>query len=483
MEMEPHSVRVMNDYPGPRFPRYLLQERARTVEELLPIARHHIRQRYSRSGLGDVKKGDKILIVTYPDQNLLVMEAIKTAMYEAGAERVDAIDIRDLGMEVGEYSAADGWREAVDRVIEMTEYGAEYRREAEALKRFLQDRPGYTAVYVGESGRTHWRRVTGGPVRGNWLYTSYEAFISRAQGFPDELYRLIDLKVLEFFKHAAAVHITDPQGTDISWKVTPEQAALWPKGAYITGHILGSTIQAIRFAHPVQTFLEQAKILLPTLNGVIAGTSNHTGFFSHIEVHVEGGMIKKVVGGGRYGEAWRAIIERYKDVQYPGFPYKGWAYFNDCSIGTNPKGHRHIEGLWKTNFPTTNLPERIRAGVIHFGFGAEHWDPEFIKYARENKLPTMHFPHVHNIFPTFEILRRDTGEWVKLIDKGRLTVLDDPDVRRLTETVGGPELLEYDWIPALPGINYPGDYGRDYAQDPVSWIRRDQAGEFDTAQA
>ena len=90
----------------------------------------------------------------------------------------------------------------------------------------------------------------------------------------------------------------------------------------------------------------------------------------------------------------------------------------------------------------------------------------------------MHFPHVHNVFATYEIRDSATGEWIKLIDKGRLTMLDEPDVVRVANVLGNSSLLEYDWIPALPGINYPGDYQRDYAQDPVSWIRREQNGEF-----
>ncbi len=57
-------------------------------------------------------------------------------------------------------------------------------------------------------------------------------------------------------------------------------------------------------------------------------------------------------------------------------------------------------------------------------------------------------------------------------------MLDDPDVVRVANVLGNSSLLEYDWIPALPGINYPGDYQRDYAQDPVAWIRREQNGEF-----
>ena len=59
-------------------------------------------------------------------------------------------------------------------------------------------------------------------------------------------------------------------------------------------------------------------------------------------------------------------------------------------------------------------------------------------------------------------------------------ILDEPDVVRLALTLGDPQLLEYDWIPAVPGINYPGDYLRDYASDPISWIKRDQNGEFAT---
>lgn len=87
--------------------------------------------------------------------------------------------------------------------------------------------------------------------------------------------------------------------------------------------------------------------------------------------------------------------------------------------------------------------------------------------------------HVHAYFATYEIKDRQTGEWFKVIDRGRLTVLDDPVVRRVASLIANPnDLLAYDWVPAVPGINWPGDYLRDYAPDPVPWIRRDMAGEF-----
>jgi len=467
-------------YPAPRHPFYLRQERCTDVEELMPLARSVARRRYGRAALGPTIPGDKILIITYPHQNDAVYEAVRRALLEEGAESVDRIDVTDLGMEVKTYSAAEGWREITDRLPPMVESGVEFNVAAATLKNYLEDRPGYTAVLAGEAGRRHWKRAAGQRVRNNWMYATYEDFISRANSYPDEIWRTVDLKVVQAFSDASEIRITSPEGTDIGWKVTEEQAALWVQGAFQSGHIIGSTIQGIRFGHPVETFIQQADSLYQTLNGVVAGVSNHTGYFPHIEVHIESGQISKIVGGGRYGELWREVVEKYKDYHYPGFPYPGWHYFNDASIGTNPKSYRQIETLWNYNDSWTNLPERAQAGVIHFGFGAEHWDQTFLKYAKENHLPTMHFPHVHNVFATYQIKKRSTGEWYSLIDKGRLKVLDEPDVVRLALALGDTSLLEYDWIPAVPGINYPGDYFKDYAHDPISWIERDQNGEFAT---
>jgi hypothetical protein len=465
------------DYPAPKHPTYLLQERTDDIDELLPLARSLVRRKYGRAAL-DVTPDDEILIITAPHQNAVVFEVISRALRELGVKKVDQVSTADLGLPLTEYSAAEGWREITDRLKPMVEEGVEFSVASSALKRYLEDRPGYTAVFAGEAGRRHWRRAATGKLRNNWLFNTYEDFISRANAFPDELWRQIDLWIVDQFANAAGVRITSPEGTDISWEVTEEQAALWVKGAFQSGHIMASTIQGIRFGHSVETFIEQARTLFPTLNGVVAGTSNHTGYFPHVSVTVEGGMIAKIEGGGRYGELWREVLERYRDVQYPGFPYKGWHYFNDSSIGTNPKSGRQIETLWKYNDSWTNLPERAQAGVIHFGFGAEHWDQTFLRYAKENHLPTMHFPHVHNIFATYSIKQRDTGEWKNIIDKGRLTILDAPATIRHANSLGDTSLLQYDWIPALPGINYPGDYNKDYASDPVSWIARDQLGEF-----
>ena len=44
------------------------------------------------------------------------------------------------------------------------------------------------------------------------------------------------------------------------------------------------------------------------------------------------------------------------------------------------------------------------------------------------------------------------GTWDAVIDKGHLTVLDEPEVRSLASRYGNPdELLKEIWIPAIPG--------------------------------
>ena len=141
-------------YPAPRHPAYLRQERTTDIEALMPLARAHLQRRYGRSALGDIREDDHLLIITFPHQNDLVFEALKRALLERGVARVDRINTVDLGMDTVVYSAADGWREITDRLPPMIESGVEFNVASAALKRFLDDRPGYTGVYAGEAGRS-----------------------------------------------------------------------------------------------------------------------------------------------------------------------------------------------------------------------------------------------------------------------------------------------------------------------------------------
>jgi hypothetical protein len=77
--------------------------------------------------------------------------------------------------------------------------------------------------------------------------------------------------------------------------------------------------------------------------------------------------------------------------------------------------------------------------------------------------------HVHLLFPTVTVTTK-AGEKLKVIEHGRLTALDHPEVRELARKHGDPDmLLKENWIPAIPGISAPGSY-QEYARNPVPLI-------------
>jgi len=67
---------------------------------------------------------------------------------------------------------------------------------------------------------------------------------------------------------------------------------------------------------------------------------------------------------------------------------------------------------------------------------------------------------------------RNADRWVTLIERGRLTSLDNAEVRALASRYGNPDqLLTEDWRPEIPGINAPGNYTTDYAPNPWRTVK------------
>ncbi len=68
-------------------------------------------------------------------------------------------------------------------------------------------------------------------------------------------------------------------------------------------------------------------------------------------------------------------------------------------------------------------------------------------------MPVNHY-HLYLYFITHVVHTRD-GRTVTLVDRGRPTALDDPEVRALAATYGDPdEILSLDWIPELTSDGY-----------------------------
>ncbi|MGH7771467.1 MAG: hypothetical protein ACREQA_04450 [Candidatus Binatia bacterium] len=425
------------------------------IKELMPNARALAGWRERREshvgfvGYGNTRAGNKVLIAVDREYDPLVPQVIAQALREKGAH-VDILNI-DLGEPDKEFDYLDEVK-----VIMRREPWDNNPRRWEGLP-FVEDfavRRGYDLLIHGKGGpvpKTDYRYE-----QLPWL--RLEHFMQRSTTYPLELHLLINEKTWgPIWEHARGgrARLTDPEGTDISWTYWEE---------YYDGSRYGFSSNPRNghlFGHPVPPLIAKEDAA-----GTVAGTTSHfSRAFPHIKVELGGGQIVKVVGGAAYGDAWRDLLEESKHTQYPCFPRPGLFYIWEAAIGTNPKIMRpnHIEQHSSGGFEW----ERRRSGVIHMGFGTLWRAPEE-KWAGQQGILYGHL-HIHLLFPTLVVTSKDGREHT-IIRNGRLTALDDPEVRKLAAKYGDPdELLKEDWIPQIPGITCPGFY-EEYAKNPGKWI-------------
>lgn len=485
-------------YPAPRYPER--PEEPTAVDQLMPYARKAVQKTAGLGTMGNVKPGEKVLLAVPAGQHELAVEAVIRALKEKGiaAEAIGEPEIAGIPeKKLSKQSPLEGWVELYwrDETIQML--GLEPRTIIEflgttMLEDFFDRRPEYAKIdklFVGNGGSRFFRLAMGKHASrygDAWVYDACEALQSKAGAFPNDILELILLKVTRLLGKVSEVRITDPQGTDVSFSLTSEEAKVWSAANYSTFHIFMYPLQSFMAVNsePVISSIRQ-KLLAEGVNislkyakaeGVIAGTSNHTGYFPHMKTYLKGGVIYKIEGGGKFGDLLRKFLEKTRNVHYPGYPSPGNLYLLEIALGTCPKYFRRRVDIREGGYPLfVNVYERLRSGVLHWGIGIDDYDPQVVKYAKENNLPRSHIGHAaHTYFTTYEVVLRDTKERVKIIDKGHLTVLDDPEVRTLAAKHGDPdEILSEEWIPAIPGINYPGDYMRDYGANPAEWIRKE----------
>jgi hypothetical protein len=469
----PHSAAAQSGekYPAPRYPKLPV---VKSAEDLVPVARVVVkspsRRETLRPGYG-VKKGERILMVIPSDFSPLVRDAIAIAIREAGGQ-VDILSLEAQGfnpedavpVEHRDHGPQDGTVEAL-RMLEPPKRTGRETGSSYSKIMALGNGGGYDMVIEGSGGpqpvsKFRWERIP---------WDTVEKFVLSA-GFPGEVQDLIDQKIWEVFKVARRVHITDPEGTDLRWSVRPDfftklhdeyDDPIYPPGTY----------DVVKRGHLSLTPLFLA-MEGGDAQGTVAGTINHAGVFPQTILHLSGGKIVRAEAGGRYGETINAVLKKYEAIQYPGFPGPGVGWFIEAALGTNPRRSRAMTSIEGESMSW----ERGRSGVIHWGFGvstpvtASH-TPAVRKLVSEKQLTGGHL-HIHTYFNTIDI-ETSEGKTVRVADKGRITFLDDPEVRKIAAKYGNPdELLQEAWIPAVPGINAPGRY-EDYARDPGQFIIQD----------
>ncbi len=528
-------------YPPPRFPSYVRPPKS--IEDVMPFARAAVRQTGGRTPLGLVEKGKTVAIFTEPTAEDLIMQAIKKAYEERGVKVQIVPEHQLLGVSKEEalkavkalrwYTSEQGYMEAQRWIMERFSdpevpkkwlkerrpdlYKALFQREeelsteqvelgrkfggknvAQAIVKYLDQHPEVNAVFWRRGGRTVTRKSIephGSKFYGNFIFDNRYELMNKASTFPGDVWRLAEERVIEPLAWVDRVEVRDPEGTDFAFEVNEKEAQAWAEGAYQQGHIYMFPHQATgRFPYSSVDYPSFTKKYNPRflikVNGVFAGTSNHTGAYPRIEVHLKDGYVKEVKGGGIYGELWREFLKypKINELTYPFHDQPGYWWIYEAGMGTNPKFFKRPD----ENMEGTNSSERNNAGVIHWGFGLrlDHGpdkpieSKEWMDFAKQNGLPNDHWWHIHNLLLAYKVRVRGTkSTWLTLIDKGELTALKSPEIRALASRYGNPdEVLSDDWAPHLPGINAPGRY-EDYAKDPWKTItevmRKIDAGTYE----
>src|ERR671924_1258378 len=512
-------------YPAPRFPSYL--KPPKNIEDVMPFARAAVRQTGGRTPLGLVEKGMTVAIFTEPTAEEMVLQAIKRAYEERGVKVQIVPEQQLLGVSQEEalkavktsrwFTSEQGYMEVRAWLLqrfadpevpkkwlkelrpdlykalfqkeeegvspELVDLGRKFggKSVGEAIVKYLDQHKEVNAVFWRRGGRTVTRKSIephGNKYYGNFIFDNRYELMNKAATFPGDIWRLAEERVVEPLSWVDRVEVNDPEGTNFSFEIDEKQAQSWAEGAYQQGHLFMFPHQATgRFPYSSVEYPAFTKKYNPRylvkVNGVFAGTSNHTGPYPRMEVHVKDGYVKEVKGGGTYGELWREFLKypKINELTYPYHDRPGYWLLYETALGTNPKFFKRPD----ENRVAENTTERNRSGVMHYGHGIRvhhgpdnpEWAKEWVDFTMKNNLPNDHWFHIHNYFTTYRLRVRGTkNTWVTVINKGRMSSLDSPEVRALTSRYGDPkELLAEDWVPEIPGVNAKGRY-QEYAKDP-----------------
>ncbi len=466
-------------YPAPRYPHYLVASGG----DLMEAARTAVRQPYGRSPLGKMQSGQTVHVFLQYGQDMDVWEAVRRAWAERGVEAKAIGSWELMGLTEQAYNehvkknllfGNEAWQEiGVFRPVYLPFFPDNLRSQFKEaftssvvrkdFEKYLDGRPDINFMFAGTGGGTFWARAAGkhgDKFLGNWIFGSRLELLGKAAQFPGDVWNMVDDKIIKPIPHVAEGAFTDPEGTDLRWTITPEQAKEWSASSGSSNHL------------NIYPELFKATVLA----GTIRASANHTGFYPVMTVTIDKlGRIETIEGGGKTGDMFRALVDnpKMKNAKFPTAPESGYWFLSQDGFATNPKFVRDMQGLIDGAQNIANLSERNRAGVQHFSFShpANPSDPSDIAYAKEQGLPFDHTAHMHVYFGTLRWKLADTGEWVTISENGNVKAFEDPEVRALAAKYGNPDLIfRYEWIPSIPGVNVPGDHDRDYGADPWKWI-------------
>ncbi|NNE38291.1 MAG: hypothetical protein HKN08_08300 [Gammaproteobacteria bacterium] len=360
---------------------------------------------------------------------------------------------------------------------------------------YIDKNPDVKGVFFGRGGPI-WEYFH--PHKERWLglfrFDNMWTAMSPRSDFPADVWMMSEEITMEPLSSSDKATIIDAEGTNVWWDMTEDQAQRWSRGVYLRGHLFMFPQEAYgSYGLNVLNYPASVPEYIPVnpmvkLNGTIVSHTSHAGFFPAIEQVWKDGYLQEVKGGGIYGELLRTLMKMpgIHDTTWPHYEEPGYFWHYETALGTNPKGLRPDITEQRV------AAERERDGILHWGLGAQVWhDPGVLdggatsleEFEEKFKLPAeIHGFHLHTYFNTMKVRIRGTDRWITLVNKGRSTSLDNPEVRALASRYGNPdEVLATEWVPEIPGINAPGNY-ESFAEDPFTYnkevMERIKRGEY-----
>ncbi len=322
-------------YPAPRFPSYVRPPKS--IDDVLPFARAAVRQTGGRTPLGLVEKGQTVAIFTEPSAEDMVMQAIKRAYEERGVKVQIVPEHQLLGVSKEDalkavkanrwFTSEQGYMEVRtwllqhfsdpevpkkwlrehrpdlykaifqredDSAQELVDLGRKFggRSVGDAIVKYLDQHKEVNAIFWRRGGRTATRRAIeayANKYYGNFIFDNRYELMNKAATFPGDIWRLAEERVVEPLSWIDRVEVRDPEGTNFSFEIDEKQAQAWAEGAYQQGHLFMFPHQATgRFPYSSVDYPAFTKKYNPRylvkVNGVFAGTSNHTGSYPRTQI-------------------------------------------------------------------------------------------------------------------------------------------------------------------------------------------------------
>lgn len=228
-----------------------------------------------------------------------------------------------------------------------------------------------------------------------------ECLSSPAASYPLPILFEITKKMKELCKRTKEIRVTSPEGTDITFKIKPE-------------YIGGGAVEPLRIGgYTRAAFPLSALGIFPPVDaeGFICSHENYLTGYSEIPVRLElhQNRVVRVTGGGvSEAEAiWRYLQGPKRANSFP---------LIEAQWGLNPKAR--LKGA-------TQIEKERLASTIHFGVGTEFhqhraWDTH-IDFGIPT--PTMYF------------------DGVQIVKDRKLSLLEDPDIRKIAAEFGDPDDL------------------------------------------